>query len=66
MSPSKPGSPAYIGPMNHVVMLAVATLWVACNFYLWSMKQSQETLLWQSLGMAAVGFPALFWYVTRR
>ena len=52
--------------MSHVVMLALAAVWVACNFYLWSMKQSQELLLWQSLGMAAIAYPALFWYVTRR
>ena len=47
-------------------MLVLAALWVACNFYLWSMKQSVDALLWQSLGMAAIGYPALFWYVTRR
>ena len=47
-------------------MLVLAALWVACNFYLWSMKQSHEALLWQALGMAAIGYPALYWYVTRR
>ena len=51
--------------MNHVVMLVLAVIWIACNFYLWSMKQSQFTLLLESLGMAAIGYPALFWYVTR-
>ena len=51
--------------MNHVVMLALATIWVACNFYLWSMKQSQVMLFAESLGMAAIAFPAFFWYVTR-
>lgn len=41
-------------------------MWIACNFYLWSMKQNQEWLFLQSLGMAAIAFPALYWYVTRR
>jgi hypothetical protein len=57
--------PAYIPAMNHAVMLAVAAIWVACNFYLWSMKQSHFTLFLQSLGMAAIAFPALYRYVKR-
>jgi hypothetical protein len=28
------------------------------------MKQSHLTLLWQSFGMAAIFFPAFYWYVT--
>ena len=52
--------------MLHVVMLMLLALWVAGNFYLWSLRQSQELLLWESLGMAAMAYPALFWYVTRR
>jgi len=28
------------------------------------MKQSHLTLFWQSLGMAAVAYPAFYWYVT--
>ena len=55
----------YIAAMVHVVAVALALLWVACNFFLWSMKQDPVTLLWQSLGMAAIAFPSLFWYVTR-
>ena len=51
--------------MNHVIMLVLAIVWVGCNFYLWSMKQSHSTLFLQSLGMAAVGYPALFWFVVR-
>jgi hypothetical protein len=50
--------------MHHVVMVALATVWVACNFYLWSMKQSHLMLFWQSMGMAAVAYPALYFYVT--
>jgi hypothetical protein len=52
--------------MHHAVMLVLATGWVAGNFYLWSMKQSHLTLLWQSIGMAAIAYPALYFYVTRR
>jgi len=52
--------------MNQAPMLAAVAIWVAANFYLWSMKQSQVTLLLESLGMAAIAYPALYWYVTRR
>jgi hypothetical protein len=52
--------------MHHAVMLALVAIWIACNFYLWSMKQSHLTLFWQSLGMAAVAYPALYVYVTWR
>lgn len=41
-------------------------VWVACNFYLWSLKQAHWILFWESLGMAAIAFPAVYWYVTRR
>ena len=47
-------------------MLVLAIGWVAGNFYLWSMKQSQLTLLWQSIGMAAIAYPALYFYVMHR
>ena len=40
-------------------------IWIAGNMYLWSLKQSQLTLFLESLGMAAVAYPALYWYVTR-
>ena len=52
--------------MNHIVMLVLVAIWIGCNLYLWSMKQSHPTLFLQSLGMAAVAYPALYWYVTRR
>jgi hypothetical protein len=51
--------------MTHVAATALTLLWVACNFYLWSMKQESVWLFWQSVGMAAIAFPALYWYVTR-
>ncbi|HET7803390.1 MAG TPA: hypothetical protein VFL53_04050 [Pseudolabrys sp.] len=53
--------------MPHLAVLIFLTLiWVIGNFYLWSLKQDQLILFAQSLGMAAVAFPALYWYVTRR
>jgi hypothetical protein len=51
--------------MNHAMMLILAATWVACNFYLWSVRQSDAMLFVQSLGMAAVGYPALYWYINR-
>jgi hypothetical protein len=51
--------------MPHVIPLALTLIWIAANLYLWSMKQESSVLFWESLGMAAVGFPALFFYVTR-
>lgn len=51
---------------NDALMLALAVVWVGCNFYLWSLKQSQVALFWQSLGMAAIAYPALYRYVIRR
>ena len=52
--------------MNHVPMLALAALWVGCNFYLWSLKQSHVMLFVQSVGMAAIAYPSLYWYVMRK
>jgi hypothetical protein len=51
--------------MGHIVMLVLAVIWIGSSFYLWSMKQSHLALFWQSLGMAAVAYPAFYWYVTR-
>jgi hypothetical protein len=51
--------------MHHGVMVALAVAWIACNFWLWSMKQSHLVLFLQSLGMAAIAYPALYFYVTR-
>jgi hypothetical protein len=47
-------------------MLVLAIGWVVANFYLWSMKQSHLMLFWQSIGMAAIAYPALYFYVMRR
>jgi hypothetical protein len=52
--------------MIHIVMAVLAAAWLAANFYLWSMKQSHEELFWESLGVAAVAYPVMFWYVMRR
>ena len=57
---------SYSSPMKHVVMLALASGWIAGNLYLWSMKQPQPTLFLESLGMAAVAYPSFYWYVTMR
>ena len=51
--------------MNDIVAVALMLIWVAFNFYLWTLKQSQVTLFWQSSGMGAAWYPAFFWYVTR-
>jgi hypothetical protein len=51
--------------MPHIVALTLTLIWIAANLYLWSAKQESSTLFWQSLGMAAIGFPALFFYVKR-
>ncbi len=48
------------------LLLIVTTLWIGAEVYLWSLTQSQVTLFWESLGMAAIAFPALGWYVTRK
>jgi len=52
--------------MKHVVMLVLTALWIGANFFLWSMKQSQVALFLQSLGLAAVAYPSLYWYVTMK
>jgi hypothetical protein len=50
---------------NDVAMVVLAIVWIGCSFYLWSFKQSQVMLFCQSLGMAAIAYPALYWYVTQ-
>lgn len=56
----------YAVRMIHLAIVAILTLcWTACNLYLWSLKQDQLILLMESLGMSAIAFPALYWYVTR-
>ena len=52
--------------MHHALMLALAAMWVAANLFLWSLKQSHLALFWQSLGMSAIAYPAIYLYVTRR
>jgi hypothetical protein len=52
--------------LTHGAAILLTLAWVSCNFYFWSMKQDQLILLCQSHGMAAVAFPAMYWYVTRR
>ena len=47
-------------------MFLLAVVWVASNLYLWSLKQSPVVLFTESLGMAAIGYPAFYWYVTRK
>jgi hypothetical protein len=57
----------YAVRMTHPAIAVIFTAaWVACNFYLWSLKQSQPILLLESLGMSLIAFPAIYWYVTRR
>jgi hypothetical protein len=50
--------------MNDVAALAGILIWTGFNFYVWSWKQEQIVLFWQSLGMGGAMFAALFWYVT--
>jgi hypothetical protein len=54
------------GYKHHAVMFVLAILWVAGNFYLWSLKQSPPALFWQPVGMGLVAYPALYFYVTHR
>jgi nitrogen fixation-related uncharacterized protein len=49
--------------MNHVLAVAGTLIWVGVNFFVWSLKQDQFVLFWQSLGLGGVMFAALFWYV---
>ncbi len=51
--------------MSHVIACALTLVWVAANIGLWSLGQSHVALFWQALGMLAVAFPTLGWYVTR-
>ena len=51
--------------MTNVVGLALALLWITASLYLWSLRQEPVVLFWESMAMAAVAFPAMFWFVTR-
>jgi hypothetical protein len=56
----------YAVRMTQLAIVTILTLgWTGCNLYLWSLKQDQLVLLMESLGMSAIAFPALYWYVTR-
>ena len=52
--------------MHLAIALLLTLIWVACNFYLWSLKQGQPILLLESLGMSAIAYPTIYWYVTRQ
>jgi len=53
--------------MTHPTIVIIVTVgWVACNLYLWSLKQDQLVLFLESVGMSAIAFPALYWYVMRQ
>lgn len=45
--------------------IAAVVLWVAANIYLWSLRQSPQLLFLESLGMTALMYPAIYWYVRR-
>jgi hypothetical protein len=51
--------------MHLAIVIVLTLIWVAGNFYLWSLKQDQLLLLLESLGMSAIAYPAIYWYVTR-
>jgi hypothetical protein len=51
--------------MVHVVLIALSVIWVSASVALWSQKQSALILFLESLGMAALAFPTMYWYVTR-
>jgi hypothetical protein len=51
--------------MIHVLAVAATAVWVAANFFLWSLKQPQAMLLLQATALGVVGFAALWWYVRR-
>lgn len=55
----------YRDAMRALFVIIALVLWLAANVWLWSLKQAPVALFWQALGMAAIGFPALFWHVTR-
>jgi hypothetical protein len=40
----------YAERMQLAVAILLTLIWVACNFYLWSLKQDQLILLLESLG----------------
>ncbi len=65
MPPPRASTLIYMGLMSQLAVLAATLLFVATNFYIWSFKQDQVWLFWESLGGAAFAFSAMFFYVTR-
>jgi hypothetical protein len=55
----------YTAFMSQIAALVALPLFVAGNFYVWSLKQEPIVLFWESLGIAGLAFPALFWFVKR-
>ena len=51
--------------MSRLVVLTAITLFAAGNFYVWSLKQEQIVLFWESIASAGLVFPAFFWFVMR-
>ncbi|MGH6726635.1 MAG: hypothetical protein ACREB8_08845 [Pseudolabrys sp.] len=51
--------------MAHHVLTVFVAAWTSGNFYLWSLKQEPQLLFLESLGMAAIAYPLVFWLITR-
>lgn len=51
--------------MPNLIAFLVTLLFVAANVWLWSLKHAPIVLFWESMAVAAIAFPALFWFVTR-
>jgi hypothetical protein len=51
--------------MIHHIITASVAVWTCGNFYLWTLKQEPQVLFLESLGMAAIAYPTMFWLVTR-
>ena len=49
----------------HHILVAFVTVWTSGNFFLWSLKQEPQVLFLESLAMAAIAYPAMFWFVIR-
>ena len=51
--------------MKHIAVVMGTLAWTGVNFFVWSLKQDQAVLFWQSLGLGIAMLAALFWYVKR-
>jgi hypothetical protein len=47
------------------VLIIFVIVWIAANIYLWSLEQEPVMMFLESLGMAAIMYPTLYWYVRR-